>query len=114
MDNLVHASDLFSDLENGSLPTFSYYNVECCTMTSMHPTSNMAAGESMIKNIYDSLRASDYWEDTLLFINFDEHGGFADHVPPPSNIPAPGDNLNFNGTSDGHNVTYDFTRLGVR
>jgi phospholipase C len=51
---------------------------------------------------------------SLLIINFDEHGGFADHVPPPMNIPAPKDGMTFNGTSDGHVVQYDFTRLGVR
>ena len=52
--------------------------------------------------------------NSLFILNFDEHGGFADHVPPPVNIPAPGDVINFAGVSDGHNVTYDFTRLGVR
>ena len=51
---------------------------------------------------------------SLIIINFDEHGGFADHVPPPVNIPAPEDGIKFKGMSDKHNVTYDFTRLGVR
>jgi phospholipase C len=50
----------------------------------------------------------------LIIINFDEHGGFADHVGPPVNIPAPQDGITFSGLSDAHNVTYDFTRLGVR
>jgi phospholipase C len=49
-----------------------------------------------------------------VIINFDEHGGFADHVAPPTNIPAPEDGLTFSGVSDEHNVTYDFTRLGIR
>lgn len=49
-----------------------------------------------------------------MIINFDEHGGFADHVVPPTNIPAPDDGITFSGLSDKHNVTYDFTRLGVR
>jgi phospholipase C len=49
-----------------------------------------------------------------VIINFDEHGGFADHVVPPTNIPAPEDGITFSGLSDGHNVTYDYTRLGVR
>jgi phospholipase C len=80
----------------------------------MHPTSNMAAGEMMIKHLYDAIRQSEYWDSTLLIINFDEHGGFADHVAPPTGIPAPEDGITFSGTSDGHNVTYDFTRLGVR
>lgn len=114
VDKLQHASQIFTDLAEGTLPQFSYYNPECCTMTSMHPTSNMAAGELMIKHLYDALRNSEYWENTLLWINFDEHGGFADHVPPPVNIPAPEDNITFSGLSEGFNVTYDFTRLGIR
>lgn len=51
---------------------------------------------------------------SLLIINFDEHGGFADHVPPPMNVPQPEDGIMFDGTSEGRPVTYDFTRLGVR
>lgn len=50
----------------------------------------------------------------LIILNFDEHGGFADHVPPPVNIPAPGDHITFNGVNEGHNISYDFTRLGIR
>jgi len=57
---------------------------------------------------------SDKLSSTLLVINFDEHGGFADHVPPPVNVPAPQDGITYTGLSDAHNVTYDFTRLGVR
>ena len=68
----------------------------------------------MIKHLYDSVRKSRYWDNVLIIINFDEHGGFADHVPPPFNIPAPDDHKTFSGVSDGHNVTFDFTRIGVR
>jgi phospholipase C len=64
MDKLVHASEFFDDVANGTLPTFSYINPECCTVDSMHPTSNMAAGEQLIKHIYDTLRNSKYWEST--------------------------------------------------
>ena len=64
MDKLVHASEFFSDVANGTLPMFSYINPECCTIDSMHPTSNMAAGEQLIKHVYDTLRNSEYWEST--------------------------------------------------
>ena len=53
-------------------------------------------------------------EYRVLIINFDEHGGFADHVPTPVNVPQPEDGIIFEGKSTGHNFTYDFTRLGVR
>ncbi|GAB7348660.1 hypothetical protein MBLNU459_g7026t1 [Dothideomycetes sp. NU459] len=113
-DKLVHADEFYSDLEAGTLPQFSYINPECCSIDSMHPKSNMAAGEQMIKHLYDSIRKSQYWDNVLLIINFDEHGGFADHVAPPVNIPIPEDGLSFSGISDAHNVTYNFDRLGVR
>lgn len=114
MDQLVTADKFYDDLKQGTLPQFSYINPECCTIDSMHPTSNMAAGEQMIKHLYDSIRQSQYWDNVLLIINFDEHGGFADHVVPPVGVPAPEDGITFDGISDNHNVTYDFTRLGVR
>ncbi|KAI0477096.1 phospholipase, PLC-D [Xylariaceae sp. FL0804] len=113
--HLARASEFYADLERGTLPQLSYINPECCAVDSMHPTSNMAAGESMLKHLYDAVRRSPYWDSTLLFITFDEHGGFADHVPPPAaGAPAPSDGLTFSGLSDGRNVSYDFTRLGVR
>ncbi|KAJ5601819.1 phosphatidylglycerol specific phospholipase [Penicillium lagena] len=114
MGNLAHADQFYKDLEEGTLPTFSYINPECCSIDSMHPTSPTAAGEQMVKHLYDALRKSQYWDNVLLIVNFDEHGGFADHVPPPMNVPAPEDGITFNGESEGHNVTYDFTRLGIR
>ncbi|KAB8205929.1 phosphoesterase [Aspergillus parasiticus] len=114
IDNLAHASDFYRDLEEGTLPTFSYINPECCTIDSMHPKSNMAAGEQMIKHLYDAVRRSKYWDNVLIIINFDEHGGFADYVPPPVNVPQPEDGIAFDGESEGRPVTYDFTRLGVR
>ncbi|KAI0475645.1 phosphatidylglycerol specific phospholipase [Xylariaceae sp. FL0804] len=114
MDRLVHADEFYADLANGTLPTFSYINPECCTVDSMHPTSNMAAGEQLIKHVYDAVRQSEYWDETLIIINFDEHGGFADHVRPPTGVPAPEDGIEYHGDSEGFHVDYDFTRLGVR
>ncbi|CAI7568857.1 unnamed protein product [Penicillium palitans] len=114
MDRLVHATELYHDLEAGTLPSFSYLNPECCTVDSMHPTSSMAAGEQMVKHLYDALRRSKYWDNAVLIINFDEHGGFADHVPTPVKVPQPEDGIIFKGRSSNHNFTYDFTRLGVR
>jgi phospholipase C len=63
MDRLVHATELYHDLEAGTLPSFSYLNPECCTVDSMHPTSSIAAGEQMVKHLYDALRRSKYWDN---------------------------------------------------
>jgi phospholipase C len=50
----------------------------------------MRVGEQYIKDIYEALRASPQWNQTLLVITYDEHGGFFDHVTPPPATP-PGD-----------------------
>lgn len=65
-ENLHTANVFFEDLAAGTLPQFSYYNPECCVMTSMHPTSNYATGASLIKHVYDSVRNSQYWDSTYV------------------------------------------------
>jgi phospholipase C len=56
------------------------------------------------------LRSSPDWNNTILIVTYDEHGGLYDHVPVPSQkVPNP----------DGRNSTnpccvFDFTRIGVR
>jgi phospholipase C len=49
-----------------------------------HPPSDVLAGQQFVFNVYDALRKSPNWEDTVLVVTYDEHGGFYDHVPPPA------------------------------
>jgi len=37
----------------------------------------------MVLEVYEALITTDDWDDTLLVVVYDEHGGFYDHVPPP-------------------------------
>jgi phospholipase C len=48
-----------------------------------HPPSDVKAGQALILEIYEALARSPHWEDTVLVIVYDEHGGFYDHVAPP-------------------------------
>jgi len=48
-----------------------------------HPPSDIRAGQAFILEVYEALSNSAAWEDTLLVVLYDEHGGFYDHVPPP-------------------------------
>ncbi|RAL67794.1 hypothetical protein DID88_008521 [Monilinia fructigena] len=98
----------------GTLPQFTYINPECCSYQSYHPPSPISLGENFIKQIYEALRSSPQWNETLFILTFDEHGGFGDHVPPPTNVPA-GDSLTYTETApDGKPMTFDFKRLGIR
>jgi phospholipase C len=49
-----------------------------------HPPTDIRAGQAFILEIYEALRRSPTWEDTVLVVVYDEHGGFYDHAPPPA------------------------------
>lgn len=114
-DKIVPLANFYTDAAAGNLTEFSYINPSCCGVgtNSMHPSGLVSAGEALIKNVYESLRASKQWEETLLLITFDESGGFHDHVAPPV-VPAP-DNLTYTSTApNGQVYTFPFNRLGGR
>ncbi|KAK9322035.1 phosphoesterase [Lipomyces orientalis] len=112
--NIKPIADFYSDAEAGKLPPFTYINPECCSYDSYHPPSPISTGEGFIKSIYEALRGSPQWEETLFILTFDEHGGFGDHVRPPVGVPA-GDDLTYTETApDGKNMTFNFERLGIR
>jgi len=58
--------------------------------TSQHPLADVTRGEALIKSVYETLRRSAIWNDSLLIITWDEPGGFYDHAVPPKAV-APGD-----------------------
>lgn len=49
-----------------------------------HPDADMWRGQRFIVRVYNALRQNDeVWNQTLLVITYDEHGGLYDHVVPP-------------------------------
>jgi phospholipase C len=77
---------------------------------SQHCLDDVTRGEKLIKTVYETIRNSPHWNNSLLLVTYDEHGGFYDHVPPPATI-SPGDKIS-DRYNNHHN--FDFTQLGVR
>jgi phospholipase C len=77
---------------------------------SMHPIDDVRSGESLIKTVYEAIRASPLWNSSMLLIVCDEHGGFFDHVTPPP-APSPGDKP---GDDDYNMHGFRFDQYGVR
>jgi phospholipase C len=51
------------------------------------PGSNIRAGQSFVAKVVNAVRYSKdphLWSESIIFIVYDEHGGFYDHVPPPA------------------------------
>jgi phospholipase C len=72
---------------------------------SQHPSGGVAAGERLIKQVYEAIRNSPHWNSSMLIITYDEHGGFYDHVAPGPAKPA--------GTK-GESHGFMFDQLGLR
>jgi phospholipase C len=48
--------------------------------------ADVALGEAAVARIVNAVMHSPAWPRTLLIWNYDEHGGYYDHVPPPTAI----------------------------
>jgi phospholipase C len=76
--NLQDTSDLAADIARGWLPTFAIVKPD--GVVDGHPASSkLDLFEGFSKKIVDSLEAQpDLWKDTVVFITFDEGGGYYD------------------------------------
>jgi len=105
------------DIKDGILPEYTFIepcyggflDTEFAKGNSMHPQDDVRDGDALVRRVYEALRNSDYWQDTMLIITFDEHGGFFDHVPPPA-APPIGDDATY-ANSDDH---FQFDLYGLR
>ncbi len=48
-----------------------------------HPPTDIRRGQAFVSNVVNALRNGPHWRDSVLFLVYDEHGGFYDHVTPP-------------------------------
>jgi phospholipase C len=83
------ATGFFADAAAGTLPRFSLLDPNYSTQSEEDP-QNIAVGEQFAASVINAVLASPAWPRTLLIWNYDEHGGYYDHVPPPPAL-APDD-----------------------
>lgn len=92
---------------NGTLPSYAFLEPSWGSAgNSQHPNYNVALGEQLIHDVYYALRKGPAWNQTLLIVVYDEHGGCYDHVPPPVGAVPPDNSVGEYG--------FDFKRFGPR
>jgi phospholipase C len=97
LDAITHFHDFsqfLADAKSGTLPAYSFIEPRYFTDTLLgkmpndqHPPHNVSHGEALIAAVYDAVRGGPGWDDTLLIVTYDEHGGCYDHVVPPAAVP---------------------------
>ena len=113
--NFFHMKDFEADADTGRLPSYSFveprffidHNDQHPPIGDILETSNVLAGELLIQRVYNAVRNGKGWDQTLLIITFDEHGGCYDHVSPPAAVPP-------NPEKPVGEQGFRFDRLGVR
>jgi len=67
----------------GDVAQVTYIDPADSPNISEHPAQNVSLGELWTKVIIDLIQSSSIWGSTVIFLTWDESGGFYDHVPPP-------------------------------
>jgi phospholipase C len=81
----VKYSQFHSDAAAGRLPAFTFIDPEYDTTSEENP-QDIQVGERFVADVVRTLMRAPTWKHTALFITYDEHGGYYDHVPPPRAI----------------------------
>ena len=81
-------SEFVADCASGNLPEVAFVDPpfvgrEAGTSSDYHPYGDIRAGESWLYQTYRAITTGADWKHTVLVINFDDWGGFFDHVVPP-------------------------------
>ena len=80
--NDVHNDAQFdTDLKNNQLSTISWVTPPCGNQCD-HPPSPVQGAENYVSGEIDKIMKSQYWNNTAIFVTWDDWGGFYDHVYP--------------------------------
>jgi phospholipase C len=83
----VYPDNFDADLKRDELPNVSF--IQTAFGQSEHPGFSPAAGDYAMAQVLKRIwKYPKIWKKTAVIINYDENGGFFDHVPPPT--PEPG------------------------
>ncbi len=118
LDISFPVQQFYADAAAGQLPAVSFIDPRFQDESSGssnddHPHADIRAGEDFLNQIYRAVTTSPNWGSTVLVINYDEWGGFFDHIAPPvASIPHA---TRIAGIAEGINVNDpQFGLLGFR
>jgi phospholipase C len=80
-------SQFVQDCAAGTLPEVAFVDPpfageDAGTSSDDHPHGDVRAGESWLYQTYRAVTTGRDWKHTVMVINFDEWGGFFEHIPP--------------------------------
>jgi phospholipase C len=81
-------SDFLAQANDGTLPAVSFVDpsytiLDDGTGNDDHPHADIREGDRFLYDLFETIANGPAWSSTVMVINFDEWGGFFDHVAPP-------------------------------
>jgi len=92
LDYTNSIDEFFAAAQAGTLPAFSIVDPNFGILpggeggNDDHPSHDITLGQIFLASVYQALANSPQWGRCLLIITYDEHGGFYDHVSPPTTV----------------------------
>jgi phospholipase C len=91
-DPISHPIEQFwTDAQAGRLPNVVFIEPNYTdaaedngTSNDYHPKGSVLVAEQFVARVHNTLKDSPQWGRMVFVLNFDEHGGFFDHVAPPA------------------------------
>jgi phospholipase C len=78
--HIVTTDEFVTDAKAGKLPAVSWISTP--SKVSEHPPASVCVGENWTVSLLQALAAGPDWNDSVMFITWDDFGGFYDHVAP--------------------------------
>ena len=61
-------------------PNFGLFGIK--SENDEHPPTDIQRGQAFVSKVVSAVRSGPFWKDSVIFITYDEHGGYYDHVEP--------------------------------
>jgi len=73
--------NFYHQAREGTLPSVSW--IVPSGLVSEHPPALVSLGQSFVTQLINAVMKGKNWEDSAIFVTWDDWGGFYDHVAPP-------------------------------
>jgi phospholipase C len=82
VQNVTDTGVFFTDLRAGRMAAVNWLIPS--DDLSEHPTALVSRGQAYVTGVINAIMQSPFWSSTVIFLTWDDWGGFYDHVVPPA------------------------------
>ena len=86
-NNVNDPNRFFVDLQAGQLANVTWITPHWLSQSD-HPPRSITTGENFVVDVVNAVMQSPYWNESAIFVTWDDPGGFYDHVAPPQGGPV--------------------------